>query len=383
MLRLAEPRRRDVPGEENVYFYEPRGVAVVIAPWNFPLAILCGMTTAALVTGNTVIMKPAEQSAVIGAKLMEVFQEAGLPPGVVNILPGVGEEIGPTLVEHPDVAVIAFTGSRGVGLAHQPRRPPRLPPGQDHVKRVIAEMGGKNADHRRRRRRPGRGGARRRRQRLRLRRAEMFGLQPRAIVLEPLYDAFLDAAGRGDAQPARSARPRIPAARSARSSTPRPSSASWPPSSKGKSEARLAYAGDVGLLAERGLLRGPAHLRRRAAGAQPGPGRNLRPGAGGAQGPRSRRRRWRSPTARSYALTGGLYSRSPEQHRQRQSASSASATSTSIARSPAPGGSAAVRRLQAVGHRLQGGRAGLFVAVRAAADDNREHHAAWVAPRQE
>ena len=70
-----------MPGEENAYFYEPRGVAVVIAPWNFPLAILCGMTTAALVTGNTVIMKPAEQSAVIGAKLMEVFQEAGLPRG--------------------------------------------------------------------------------------------------------------------------------------------------------------------------------------------------------------------------------------------------------------------------------------------------------------
>ena len=90
-----------MPGEENVYFYEPRGVAVVIAPWNFPLAILCGMTTAALVTGNTVIMKPAEQSSVIGAKLMEVFQEVGLPPGVVNYLPGVGEEIGPTLVDHP------------------------------------------------------------------------------------------------------------------------------------------------------------------------------------------------------------------------------------------------------------------------------------------
>ncbi len=88
MLRLAVPRRRDVPGEENVYFYEPRGVTVVIAPWNFPMAILCGMTTAALVTGNTVIMKPAEQSSVIGAKLMEVFQEVGLPPGVVNLLAG-------------------------------------------------------------------------------------------------------------------------------------------------------------------------------------------------------------------------------------------------------------------------------------------------------
>jgi RHH-type transcriptional regulator, proline utilization regulon repressor / proline dehydrogenase / delta 1-pyrroline-5-carboxylate dehydrogenase len=144
MLRLAPPQHRDVPGEENAYFYEPRGVTVVIAPWNFPLAILCGMTTAALVTGNTVVMKPAEQSSVVGAKLMEVFQETGLPAGVLNCLFGVGEEIGPTLVNHPDVAMIAFTGSKGVGLAinHQAAE---TPPGQDHVKRVLAEMGGKNA----------------------------------------------------------------------------------------------------------------------------------------------------------------------------------------------------------------------------------------------
>jgi len=144
MLRLTEPRHMDVPGEENVYFYEPRGLTVVIAPWNFPLAILCGMTTAALVTGNPVIMKPAEQSSVIGAKLMEVFQEVGLPPGVVSYLPGVGEEVGPTLTNHPDMAMIAFTGSRGVGLLIN-REASVTPPGQDHVKRVLAEMGGKNA----------------------------------------------------------------------------------------------------------------------------------------------------------------------------------------------------------------------------------------------
>ncbi len=144
MLRLAKPRRRDVPGEENVYFYEPRGVTVVIAPWNFPMAILCGMTAAALVTGNPAIMKPAEQSSVIGAKLMEVFQEVGLPPGVVAYLPGIGEEIGPVLVDHPDVALIAFTGSRGVGL-HINRQAAEVTPGQQFVKRAIAEMGGKNA----------------------------------------------------------------------------------------------------------------------------------------------------------------------------------------------------------------------------------------------
>jgi RHH-type proline utilization regulon transcriptional repressor/proline dehydrogenase/delta 1-pyrroline-5-carboxylate dehydrogenase len=144
MLRLAVPQRRDVPGEENATFYEPRGVTVVVAPWNFPLAILCGMTTAALVTGNPVIMKPAEQSSIVAAKLMEVLQEAGVPAGVVNYLPGVGEEIGPELVRHPDVAMIAFTGSMGVGLLIN-REAADTPAGQDHVKRVLAEMGGKNA----------------------------------------------------------------------------------------------------------------------------------------------------------------------------------------------------------------------------------------------
>src|SRR5262249_47469363 len=138
MLRLAEPQRRDVPGETNATFYEPRGVVVVIAPWNFPLAILCGMTTAALVTGNTVIMKPADQSSVVGAKLMEILQEANLPPGVINYLPGIGEEIGPELVGHPDVAMIAFTASKGVGLAIN-RQAADTPAGQDHVKRVLAE----------------------------------------------------------------------------------------------------------------------------------------------------------------------------------------------------------------------------------------------------
>src|SRR5579871_200758 len=103
MRHIAAGDPFDLPGEENRYFYRPRGVAVVIAPWNFPLAILTGMTAAALVTGNTAVMKPAEQSTVVAAKLMECFQAAGAPPGVVNFLPGLGEEIGPTLTNHPDV----------------------------------------------------------------------------------------------------------------------------------------------------------------------------------------------------------------------------------------------------------------------------------------
>ncbi len=142
--KLWHPQRVHVPGEENAYFYEPRGVSVVIAPWNFPLAILCGMTAAAVVTGNTAIMKPAEQSGVIAAKLMECFLQAGAPKGVVNFLPGIGEEIGPVLVNHPDVALIAFTGSLKVALMIN-QQASQTHGGQNFVKKVIAEMGGKNA----------------------------------------------------------------------------------------------------------------------------------------------------------------------------------------------------------------------------------------------
>ncbi len=134
----------DVPGEENRFVYLPRGVTAVIAPWNFPLAILTGMTVAALVTGNPVIMKPAEQSSVIAAKLMEIFQELEIPPGVLQYLSGPGETVGAALVEHPEVAVIAFTGSRQVGLAIN-RRAAEVSVSAPQVKRVIAEMGGKNA----------------------------------------------------------------------------------------------------------------------------------------------------------------------------------------------------------------------------------------------
>jgi RHH-type proline utilization regulon transcriptional repressor/proline dehydrogenase/delta 1-pyrroline-5-carboxylate dehydrogenase len=144
MIRLAEPRHRDVPGETNTLERIARGVAVVIPPWNFPLAIPTGMTVAALVAGNTVVLKPAEQSSVIAWHLVEILNRAGLPPGVLNYLPGLGEEVGQALVDDSRVSLIAFTGSREVGLTinHRAAEPK---PGQDHVKRVIAEMGGKNA----------------------------------------------------------------------------------------------------------------------------------------------------------------------------------------------------------------------------------------------
>ena len=139
-----EPEARDVPGETNRVEYLPRGVAVVIPPWNFPLAIPAGMTVAALVAGNTVILKPAEQSPVVAWHLVEILKEAGVPPGALHFLPGTGEEVGQTLVNHPDIDLIAFTGSRDVGLLIN-RQAAETPPDQDHVKRVIAEMGGKNA----------------------------------------------------------------------------------------------------------------------------------------------------------------------------------------------------------------------------------------------
>lgn len=145
MKQLGHTKRLgNVAGELNVMFQRPRGVAAVIGPWNFPLAILAGMTVAAAVTGNTVVVKPAEQSSIIAYKLIEVLREAGFPPGVINFLPGVGEVVGKRLVDHPDVDVIAFTGSMEVGLqilaaAGQVR------PGQLQPKKVVCEMGGKNA----------------------------------------------------------------------------------------------------------------------------------------------------------------------------------------------------------------------------------------------
>ncbi len=145
MRELAKPiRAGQVAGEVSFYHYKPRGVCLVIAPWNFPLAILTGMVTAALVTGNTVVMKPAEQSSLIGAKLMEMIEEAGFPKDVVSFLPGIGEEIGPFLVEHPKVEIIAFTGSKAVGLDIL-KKSAEVQPGQVSVKKCIIEMGGKNA----------------------------------------------------------------------------------------------------------------------------------------------------------------------------------------------------------------------------------------------
>jgi RHH-type transcriptional regulator, proline utilization regulon repressor / proline dehydrogenase / delta 1-pyrroline-5-carboxylate dehydrogenase len=144
-VALEQEQEVTVPGEENRLLYMPRGVTAVIAPWNFPLAILTGMTTAALATGNTIILKPAEESSVVAAKLMEIFREIDLPVGAAHFLPGQGEVVGAALVEHPDVALIAFTGSRAVGLAINAKAAEVSAKGIGYVKYVICEMGGKNA----------------------------------------------------------------------------------------------------------------------------------------------------------------------------------------------------------------------------------------------
>ena len=145
MRRLGgrRPTQR-VPGEENYQHYQPRGVGVVIAPWNFPLAILTGMTAASIVCGNAVLMKPAGPSSVIGFELATLLRQAGLPAGVLAYLPGEGREIGEFLVNHAGVDFIAFTGSKEVGLRIW-EAAGRTVPGQRALKHGVCEMGGKNA----------------------------------------------------------------------------------------------------------------------------------------------------------------------------------------------------------------------------------------------
>ncbi len=146
MIELYEnkPKLLKFPGEKNYYHYLPLGVVLVIPPWNFPLAIPAGMSIAALVTGNTVILKPANDSCFMSYFFYSIMKEAGLPDGVLNFLSGRGSVVGDYLVKHPLVRMIAFTGSKEVGINIY-KEASIVRPGQKHLKRVIAEMGGKNA----------------------------------------------------------------------------------------------------------------------------------------------------------------------------------------------------------------------------------------------
>ncbi len=144
MVRLSAGNgNTPYPGEENEARFMPMGVVAVISPWNFPLAIMAGMTMSAVVTGNCVITKPAEQSPILAAKFYEVLEEARFPAGVVNLVQGLGEVVGEVLTGHPLTRVISFTGSRAVGL-HINKKAAEVVPGQKWIKRAILEMGGKD-----------------------------------------------------------------------------------------------------------------------------------------------------------------------------------------------------------------------------------------------
>lgn len=144
MERLEQGYNYDVAGETDRYYYQPRGISLVISPWNFPLAIPTGMTVSSLVTGNCTLLKPAAVSSVIASKISEILLEAGFPKGVFQFVPGNGSTVGDFMVKHPSVNSITFTGSMEVGC-HIYAQAAVLQPRQKHLKRVIAEMGGKNA----------------------------------------------------------------------------------------------------------------------------------------------------------------------------------------------------------------------------------------------
>jgi 1-pyrroline-5-carboxylate dehydrogenase len=144
MIRItAQDRLTPVPGEDNDLVYLPMGVGAVIPPFNFPLAIACGMTVSAAVTGNTVMLKPAVPAPVIAYRLVELLEEAGMPPGVVNYIPSAGPEVGEWMVSDPKTRFVSFTGSRDVGVRIYAAAS-QVHPGQRWLKRVVAEMGGKD-----------------------------------------------------------------------------------------------------------------------------------------------------------------------------------------------------------------------------------------------
>ena len=144
-LRLAEPQPLTrLLGTDNDLVYLPLGVGLIVPPWNFPLAILAGMTAGAIVAGNTVLLKPSSLTPIVGAAFMAALEEAGLPPGVVNFIPGPGGQVGEYLIDHPRIRFVSFTGSREVGC-HIYETAAKVHPGQKWLKRVIAEMGGKDA----------------------------------------------------------------------------------------------------------------------------------------------------------------------------------------------------------------------------------------------
>jgi RHH-type transcriptional regulator, proline utilization regulon repressor / proline dehydrogenase / delta 1-pyrroline-5-carboxylate dehydrogenase len=142
-LKLSNPQEVNFLGQRNSYYYRPRGIVAVISPWNFPLAILCGMTTAALVTGNRVAIKPAEQTSLVASYFANLLQLADIPNSAWAFLPGEGEVVGEMLVNSPSVDMVCFTGSKEVGF-NIIERSAKVKEGQREIRKVVAELGGKN-----------------------------------------------------------------------------------------------------------------------------------------------------------------------------------------------------------------------------------------------
>ncbi|HVL51588.1 MAG TPA: proline dehydrogenase family protein [Actinomycetota bacterium] len=280
MLRLELGAKvQSPPGERNRLTYSPRGIGVVIAPWNFPLAIPMGMTAAALVAGNPVVLKPAEQAPASAWQIVRAFRAAGLPRGVLNFLPGYGEEVGPALVEHPEVSFITFTGSRAVGLGIV-EAAGRTPPGQSQVKRGGRRDGRQERSDHRLRCRSGPGSPRRHLLGVRIRRAKVLGGQP---ADRPCSGLRRDRRATGGGHQGDPCRP-PPAPRRLGRAGDRPGGLRPGPLVCGSGPCR--GPGDPGARGRTGgrLVRRTGDLRPAEPRLGPGAARDLRSGADGASG---------------------------------------------------------------------------------------------------
>ncbi len=367
MVRLAKPDPLlQLPGEKDELFYLPLGVGVIIPPWNFPLAIMVGMTTAALVAGNTVVIKPSSDTPTIAAKFAEVLLDAGFPPQALSLLVGSGSVVGDVIVAHPKTRFIAFTGSRDVGL-HINELAAKPQKGQIWIKRVLAEMGGKDAivvD----------------------READLnsavkgvlwsaFGYQgqkcsacSRAIVDEAVYDQFLE-------------KLKAEVANLKVGPSDEPDNYMGPVINEGaqrsildyveigKKEGRVIAGGSTG--ARRRLLRSTDRDRRCGFQIARFSGRDFRSGAGGGEGSGFRSRARAGQRFRIRADGCGFHQEPGED----SEGSSAVFRGQSLYQPQVHrrhGGRASFRRIQYVGNGFQGGRSGLLAAVPASQGHRRE-----------
>ena len=365
-LKLAKPEPTvQLSGERGEMIYLPLGVGVVIPPWNFPLAILAGMTVAALVVGNTVVVKPSSDTPTVAAKFAEVLLEAGFPSQSFSLLTGSGAAIGDMLVSHPKTRFVSFTGSRDVGL-HINELAAKTPKGQLWIKRVVAEMGGKDAivvDRETDVDKAVSGVV-----------ASAFGYQgqkcsacSRAIVDESIYDEFVEKL-KAKAETLTVGPPDELGNYMGPVINERAKKSILNYIEAGKSEGRLVAGGEA---ARRRLLH-QAHgdCGYRIKGAH-FPGRDLRPGPGRYEGEGFRSRARAGERFRVWLDRGGIYGQ-PGQDREGEGEVLRRQSVHQPEVHGSDGGRASVRRVQYVRHRFKGGRTGLPAAVRPSEVDCRE-----------